>query len=414
MRFNTLSDWLIWLETLHSKPIDLGLNRLTTVAKRLNLMKFPPVITVAGTNGKGSCVTFLESIYHSAGYKVGAYTSPHLVKFNERIKINTIPATDMQLCEAFAKIDNARQTISLTYFEFTTLAALLLFQQSNLDILILEVGLGGRLDAVNYVDCDVAVITSIDLDHMDYLGNTREAIAIEKAGILRAGKPAICGDFDPPQSLINAANNLNSPLLCQGQEFSYVIHNESWEWQSKEFPLRDLPIPFLPIQNAATALMAIRQLPKLPISIEHIKQGLSEAQLPGRFQVLPNQAITTILDVAHNPHAARYLANKLHNTHFGGKTFAVCGMLLDKDRKNTLVSLINAIDHWYLADLPGSRGGKAQELANILTDFEQINHATFDSILTAYQAALARATCYDRIIIFGSFHAVEPILQMTC
>jgi dihydrofolate synthase/folylpolyglutamate synthase len=408
-----LADWLHYLEQLHPRTIELGLERVNAVAQTLSLKPFPyPVITVAGTNGKGSCVCFLETILRAAGYRVGAYTSPHLLRFNERIRINGEEIDDASLCEAFQKIESSRTHISLTFFEFTTLAALLIFRQASLDILILEVGLGGRLDAVNWIDADIAVITTIDLDHTDWLGHDRETIGREKAGILRPGKPAVFGDTTPVHSIQQIAHQLSSKLHCLNRDFYYEPTPNGWHWHSLHKIRRNLPPLHLEMQNAASALMVLSLLQtQLPISETAIQQGLQQAKLPGRWQrlLLP---ITCIADVAHNPHAARWLARRLQQAPCRGRTLAVVGMLADKDIKNTLAPLVDSIDAWYVGSLNVPRGASAQILAETLRLLTNKICYNYSSIELALQQAINTCEINDRILIFGSFHTVEAGVRL--
>jgi dihydrofolate synthase/folylpolyglutamate synthase len=374
-----LDEWLNYIETRYKRKVELGLERVSVVAKELNLTSFPcPVITVAGTNGKGSCVAYLETIWLKAGYKVGAYTSPHLLNFNERIRINGKDIDDQSLCEAFEIIDAFN--CSLTYFEFITLAALYIFKSTDLDVLLLEVGLGGRLDAVNVVHNDVAVITSVAIDHVAYLGDTREKIGLEKAGIMRRGKIAVCGDPSPPQSLIKHAENLGVDL--------YFSPN-----------------------NRLTVSMVIKLLEsRLPVSDDIIREGLARAFVPGRFQCF-NDPSTIILDVAHNPAAADFLAGQLAKKYCVGKTLAVVGMLKDKDIAGTLQPMLNLVDEWYVADLCVERGAKGKILWQYLQEFGQKACYTYKSVTEAYLKAVANCGKKDRIIIFGSFYTVGEVLK---
>ncbi|MGB6976580.1 MAG: bifunctional tetrahydrofolate synthase/dihydrofolate synthase [Gammaproteobacteria bacterium] len=410
---HNLAEWLSYLEQLHPRTIELGLQRISAVAQKLSLKSFPhPVITVAGTNGKGSCVCFLETILRNAGYRVGAYTSPHLLHFNERIRINSQEIDDASLCVALQKIESARGDIPLTFFEFTTLAALLIFQHAQLDALILEVGLGGRLDAVNIIDADVAVITTIDLDHMDWLGQDRETIGCEKAGILRSNKPAVFGDTTPVNSIQQIADQLSSKLYCLNRDFYYEPIANGWHWYSPQQTWRNLPQPHLEIQNAASALMALSLLQnQLPVSETAIHQGLRQAKLAGRWQRLP-LPITCIADVAHNPHAARWVAKRLKQEPCTGRTLAVVGMLADKDIKNTLATLADAVDTWYVGSLSVARGASAQTLTAILALLTDKICYNCSSIELALQQAINACETSDRILIFGSFHTVEAGLKL--
>lgn len=416
----TLSDWLSWQETLHPRLIDLGLERVSRVLQRMELAQPPhAVITVAGTNGKGSSVALLESIYRSAGYRVGAYTSPHLLRYNERIHVLGEEASDAQLCEAFARIDAARGEISLSYFEFGTLAAFDIFQRAQLDVAILEIGLGGRLDAVNILDADVALVTSIGIDHVEWLGPDRESIAREKAGIFRTGRPAICGDPDVPQSLRTHACETSAPLYCLDRDFGYSASTGDWSWWGRygdaAAHYEHLPLPNLrgafQLRNAAAVLMALQPLlPRLPVSEAAVHQGLLEAKLPGRFQVLPG-AVTRILDVAHNPHGAEVLARTLREYLCAGRTLAVFSMLADKDIAGVVGMMREVIDQWHVAALPAARAASAEQLVQILSEnaAQAVVHE-HGSVTEAYRAAMAQARPGDRIVVFGSFYTVAEVL----
>lgn len=412
MRFSSLSSWLNWLETLHPKTIELGLERVTKVAKALMILPVSiPAIVVAGTNGKGSCVAFCETILIAEGYQVGSYISPHLYHYNERIRINGIAVSDALICEAFEAINNARGDISLTYFEFGTLAALWIFKLKNPDVLILEVGMGGRLDAVNIVDADVAIISTIDLDHTEWLGDTREKIGYEKAGILRSNKPAVCGDTNPPHSIKKFAQQCNATLFCLNQDFFYQQNPDSntWTWWNQSQRFENLPITQLPLQNAATALQAINIF-QLPVSFKSIQYGLKNAWLPGRFQKISlTNNISLILDVTHNPQSAIFLAQKLREETHNKRTIAIVGMLKDKDIINTLKPLITIIDMWYVAPLANARSCKAEELVNILHNLGAKTIASYNHLAEAYVEVKREAEEGDRIVIFGSFYTVAGI-----
>lgn len=419
----SLPEWLSYIQTLHPKAIALGLERVEDVAKKLGVMTLPcPVVTIGGTNGKGSCVAFLEAIFQAQGYKVGAYTSPHLLKFNERIRMAGQEVMDAHLINAFVEVEQARGKVDLTYFEFTTLAALWLFQQAKLDVVLLEIGLGGRLDAVNIMDSELAIVTTIALDHVDWLGDTREAIGAEKAGIFRRKKPAICGDFSPPKSVLAAAEQLHTSLYCMNHDFYYQVQEEqtsvrdlnacTWNWQSACCDLKQLPMPKLPLQNAATALMGIELLqPILPVSLDSIHQGLMRAMILGRFQVL-TKPVRIILDVAHNPAGAQWLAKQLDDQLFKGRTLAVVGMLNDKDISATLTPLLPHVDRWYLAGLTEEPRGSSMEMMQYhlqslgVRDYDMAN-----SVSLAFKQALENCRPQDRIVVFGSFHVVGPVLQ---
>ncbi|HEX6138226.1 MAG TPA: bifunctional tetrahydrofolate synthase/dihydrofolate synthase [Casimicrobiaceae bacterium] len=419
----TLADWLAYVETLHPKAIALGLDRVSSVAARLAIRIDCPVITVGGTNGKGSTCAMLEAIYRHAGFRTGLYMSPHLTRFNERVRIAGGEATDAALVDSFEAVDAARASAPggagptpLTYFEFGTLAALRLFSRARLDVLILEVGLGGRLDAVNVVDADVAVITTVDIDHVDYLGTTRDDIGREKAGIFRAARQAICGDPDPPPSLTDRAAALGAPLWRVGRDYTYAAEGAQWRYQGPGGPRYGLPIPALrgahQLGNAATALAAIDALrERLPAPAGAVRDGLVGVELPGRFQVLPGRP-TIVLDVAHNPHAARVLADALFAMGFHPRTFAVFGMLGDKDIEGVVAALAPRIDAWYVAPLPGPRGAPAERLESALLGAGVGRDAirVFADVGRAFDAACGDAHEADRIAAFGSFLTVAAVL----
>ncbi|MGH8809606.1 MAG: bifunctional tetrahydrofolate synthase/dihydrofolate synthase, partial [Noviherbaspirillum sp.] len=362
----TLPDWLTLLETMHPKAIDMGLERVTQVKDRLGIHFDCPVIIVGGTNGKGSTCAMLESILLRAGYRVGLYTSPHLLDFNERARINGEPASDDALLAQFAAVEEKRGDVSLTYFEFTTLAILRLFAQTQLDAVILEVGLGGRLDAVNVLDADVAIVTSVDIDHTEYLGSTRELIGFEKAGIFRSGKTAICGDPVPPQSLIDHATAIGADLWLFGRDFNYSGDKQQWNYGGREQRRNSLGYPSLrganQLLNASAVLAALEALRhRLPVGAQEVRNGLVMVELPGRFQVLPGRP-TVILDVAHNPHAAATLAQNLDNMGFHPYTYAVFGAMRDKDIDGVIAQLKERVDHWCVTDLPLPRAASAAQL----------------------------------------------------
>ncbi len=417
MRFDTLADWLRWQETLHPSEIELGLERVADVLARLDL-KTPSftVVTVAGTNGKGSSVAMLEAILRAAGYRVGCYTSPHLVRYNERIRIDGEAVSDRALCEAFDRVDRARglglQKTSLTYFEFGTLAAIDLLQRADVQIAVLEVGLGGRLDAVNALDADVALITAIDLDQQDWLGNDRETIAREKAGILRTGRPAVCADPRPPASLLAYADQLGAQLLVAGQDFHWQDRGEEWEWTGAQ--VHHLPQPALAgrhqLDNAAGVLAVLQWLATdFPVTSEAIGHGLRSVQLPGRFQLVAGPPLH-IFDVAHNPQSARVLADNLARQPCVGNTRAVLAMLADKDMAALADNLRGQVDHWYLAPLDVPRGATVTQLQAALGD---VVSSGFDSVPAALAAARQASTPEDRIVVLGSFYTVAAALAQT-
>jgi dihydrofolate synthase/folylpolyglutamate synthase len=413
----SLADWLATIERLHARPIDLGLERVRVVADRLGI-RFPcPVIVVGGTNGKGSTCAMLEAILRAAGYRTGLYTSPHLLRFNERARLDGVEVGDEALMSEFAAVDAARGDTTLTYFEFTTLAILRLFAGAALDAVILEVGLGGRLDAVNIIDADVAVITSVDLDHMDFLGPTREHIGWEKAHIYRPGRPAICADPQPPARLIEVAEGMGADLWRFGRDFNYSGDRQQWAYGGRQVRRGALPYPALrganQLLNASGALAALEALgPRLPVSQAAVREGLLRVQIPGRFQILPGQP-AIVLDVAHNPHAAAVLAQNLDAMGYFPETQAVFGMLADKDIAGVVSKLAGRIDRWHLADLPGPRGSRAQELASRLlaagvAPAAIVEHASVESALEAAQGAVQPA---DRILVFGSFLTVADAMR---
>ena len=445
----TLADWLSYLELLHPKTIALGLERVAQVKQRLNLQPDFPVIVVGGTNGKGSVCAMLESMLHAAGYRVGCYTSPHLLHYNERVRIAKQAVSDAELCASFEMIEQARKglptltptlslrerergllppqgegrdegdktsEIPLTYFEFGTLAAMQCFIGHKVDVAILEVGLGGRLDAVNVFDNYCAVISSVDMDHMDYLGDTREAIAYEKAGIMRAGKVAIFGDLDMPAAIATEAQRLGAQLWRLGEQFSFTAGAQQWNFRGVGNTRSALPYPALrgafQLNNASAALAALDALKdRLPVSMEAVRRGLVEVALPGRFQVVPGRP-QLILDVAHNPHAARSLAQNLAAMPPCRKTYAVFAMLKDKDMAGVTLALKEHVSEWLVAGINAPRGASAAELAQVLVTagIEGVPK-TFPTITEAMQHACNEATENDRIIIFGSFHTVAEAMH---
>jgi dihydrofolate synthase/folylpolyglutamate synthase len=414
----TLADWLAYLEKLHPKSIALGLDRVRAVHSRLDAAVTCPVVIVGGTNGKGSTCAMLESILRCAGYATGLYTSPHLLRYNERIRIRGKTASDDAVVAGFNAVEDARGDVPLTYFEFGTLAALWLFARAGLDAVVLEVGLGGRLDAVNLVDASVAVLTSIDLDHTDYLGPTREDIGREKAGIFRAGRPAVCADRDPPRSVIAAADAIGARLLLIGRDYSYVDERTQWRWRGPRSERFGLPVPALrgayQLDNAATVLAVLDLLHgALAVSAQAIREGLLTVALPGRLQVLPGRP-TVVLDVAHNPHAARALADALAGMGFHSRTFAVCAMLADKDAAGVIAAVRDRVDRWFVAGLPGPRGDDGTRVRDALHRDGVRDEAitSFDDVAHAYAAARAAATEADRIVVFGSFLTVAVALAV--
>ena len=419
---DTLADWLAHAERLHPKTIDMGLERVKTMSDRMGLKFDCPVITVAGTNGKGSTCAMLEAILMEAGYRTGMYTSPHLVDFEERCRVrgNIVNATD--LVAACARVDLARcqndTEIQLTYFEFTTLAILQLLMQAKLDVVILEVGLGGRLDAVNIIDTDCAIITSIDLDHMELLGNTRELIGFEKAGIMRRGKPVVVSDPLPPQSVLDHAAATGADLWKFGTDFNFSGDKQQWGWAGRGRRYSGLAYPALrganQLMNASGVLAALTSLRDLlPITAQAVRVGLSMVELPGRFQIIPGQP-TLVLDVAHNPHSVAALAENLDAMGFYPCTHAVFGAMGDKDVAPMLARVGPVIDKWYFTDLPTARAATGEVLQAGWQASNSRKDATSNAYKTpesALQAAIAAADPADRIVVFGSFYTVGGILK---
>lgn len=401
-----LTVWLDYLSTIHTSAIDLGLDRVSKVAQHAQLTKpAPTVITVAGTNGKGSTCAMLEAILLDAGYRVGVYSSPHLIRYTERVRIDGQELDEQLHSQAFSAIEQLRGETSLSFFEFGTLAALWLFQQQAVDVVVLEVGLGGRLDATNVVDHDVSIITSLAVDHVDWLGDDINVIGYEKAGIFRAHRPAICGQPTPPATVAAYADEIQAEFYQVGIQFSYLDQGSSWDWQSGPFDLKELPKPGLPLANAATALMALG-VSGLDISDVNIVNGLSKVTLAGRMQLLSADPVI-ILDVAHNPHSAQYLARQLKEKYVGKTIHAVIGMLHDKDIKQTIHELIDVISDWYPADLHGPRAAKASEIAQYLDGVP----TQYSQPVDAFKAAMTNATAEDVIVVVGSFHTVGEVLE---
>ena len=415
---NDLAGWLAYIEQQHPQTIALGLERVERVRDAMRLAPAVPVITVAGTNGKGSTCAMLEAILAAAGYRVGLYASPHLLRYNERVRIAQREADDVALAAAFARVEAARTRIDgdtrLTYFEFGTLAAVDLFLRSAVDVLVLEVGMGGRLDAVNAFDADCAVVTSIGLDHMDYLGATREAIGYEKAGIFRAGKPAVIADPAAPASVPAHARAIGASLLRIGQEFGYQAEGDQWSFWGPAGRKSGLPHPALhgaiQLQNASAALAALEMLREcLPVSMNDLCRGLAEVELPGRFQLLPGHP-ALVLDVGHNPQAAEVLAQNLSQMEPCSGTSAVFGMLRDKDIAGVVRVLAKHIDQWFVCTLPPPRGAQASELARVLRQAGVDAVREFENPVKAYAAACSGAAENDRIVAFGSFHTVADVI----
>ncbi|WP_076537132.1 bifunctional tetrahydrofolate synthase/dihydrofolate synthase [Shewanella sp. UCD-KL21] len=417
----SLSQWLDYLLSIHPTEIDMGLTRVTAVAERLSLLSLPEskVITVAGTNGKGTTCAMLEAVFLQAGKTVGVYSSPHLVKFNERVRLNHIDVTDAQIIEAFSAIEQARAEISLSFFEFATLTGLYIFKRAKPEIILLEVGLGGRLDATNIIDADVSVITSIDIDHQEYLGDTRELVGREKAGVFRASRLAVIGEPDCPNSIIEYAQAINAHAYGVNKDFSYAIANNTstnntstdnsatWHYCSANRSIEAIPLPRLPLANAATAIAVIEQaFPQL--SDNDIKQGIANASLSGRFEQVLDQPQVWV-DVAHNPHAAKYLATQLQGFK-PARIIALCGMLKDKDAAAVLKELEDSIDEWNFVSLSVERGNDAKTLAKQLNT--SLSASQFESMDLAWRSIKSNINADDVVIVFGSFYTVAAFSEL--
>ncbi|MGL4713959.1 MAG: bifunctional tetrahydrofolate synthase/dihydrofolate synthase [Shewanella sp.] len=399
-----LEPWLDYLLSIHPSEIDMGLTRVSKVAQTLGLLDLgdTKIVTVAGTNGKGTTCAMLENILRLSGLTVGVYSSPHMLKYNERVRINGCDASDRAFVTAFELIEAARADISLTFFEYATLAGLILFKAAKLDVVILEVGLGGRLDATNIIDADISVLTSVDLDHESYLGNTRELVGREKAGIFRGSQPAIVGEPNLPHTVNDVANEVGAILYRVGNEFSYQVHGNLWDFQGQVLKLQDLALPTLPLPNAATVLAVIEQgWPDISPAI--IAQGISTARLTGRLEEVSKQPLV-LLDVAHNPHAARFLVQQLAPIVVGKRVFALCGMLKDKDIAGVLPVIDPLVDTWYLVSLQGERGASSAMLRKTLVP--EVNAFEFEGIAEAWSALKAQINPDDVVIVFGSFYTV--------
>ena len=418
----TLPEWLALLESRHAEAhINMGLDRVRQVKERMGLQFGCPVIMVAGTNGKGSTCAMLESILLHAGYKVGLYIKPHFLDFNERARVNGQLASDDALIASFNFVEAQRGVVDLTYFEFTSLAIMHLLAGAGLDVVILEVGLGGRLDAVNVVDADVAIVTSVDIDHTDYLGSTREEIGFEKAGIFRPGKAAICSDPVPPAALVRHAESIGADLWLIGRDFNYAGDKQQWNYGGRGQRRNALAYPSLrganQLLNASAALAALEVLKlELPVGAQEVRTGLVTVELPGRFQVLPGRP-TVVLDVAHNPHAAAALAQNLGNMGFHRYTYAVFGIMEDKDIGGVIAPMAEHIDHWCVADLPSPRSADSADLCARLEALplgqskpEERSVTAFADPAQAFANAMSRAGENDRIVVFGSFYTVAGVM----
>jgi len=409
----TLPEWIFYLEHLHKKSIDLGLDRVNQVRVTLNLQPGFPIITVGGTNGKGSVCAILSTLLTEAGYKVGTYTSPHVLRYNERILVNLLPITDQEIVDNFFAVEVARQATTLTVFEFLTLAAVRHFMNQEVDVAILEVGLGGRLDAVNLFDADVSIVTNIDLDHCDLLGNTREAIGYEKAGILRPMRPAIIGDTNPPASLMDHVKKIGAVPFIVGRDFWIKPHQTVWDLHINQTVYRNLKLTHLKatyqMGNAALALVAINKLhQQFPISVKNIRQAFQQVKWPWRLQCLMDGA-QIVLDVAHNPHGVAQLVKELELLPKVHRQLAVFSMLSDKDIKASIRMAGNHFDAWFIAGLPVERGMSSELIEGYFKEQGIKNVYCFDQIEGAWSAAKSSATVYDRIVVFGSFYTIAAI-----
>ncbi len=416
VHFESLKGWLDWQEGLHPLVIDLGLERVAQVYRLLNPTQAkPPTITVAGTNGKGSCVAYLEAIYKKQGYRVGAYTSPHILKYNERIKINGAPVSDDLICETFARIEAVRGDVTLSYFEFGTLTALDIFKRQGVDLQLLEVGLGGRLDAVNIVDPDVALISSIGIDHVDWLGQTREAIGREKAGIFRAATPAIIGDPEPPEALVQAALETQALFYCLGSDFTYEKQPKGWMWCYANQQISNLPEPALKgehqYRNASAAILALTLLADiLPVGEDAIRYGLENVQLAGRFQLIEGD-VPVLLDVGHNPQAVQTLVDYLTDNFPNRRIHAIFSMMKDKDIAEVLKIMKPVVYDWYFSPLVNPRAATEALMRDVF--FKSAITKVFfgfSDFATAYEAAKSQSYKGDLLLVFGSFFLVSDCL----
>lgn len=409
---NDLDSWLHSIADRHTPDIILGLERILTIAEKLQLTQFDcPVITVGGTNGKGSTVATLQQLYTSAGYRVGCYFSPHLNHFTERVQINNQPINESELCEAFQFLSDEISDAPLTFFEFITLAALSIFKRKKLDVLILEVGLGGRLDAVNCVENTIAILTQIDFDHCDRLGNDRDAIGFEKAGIFRENKIAICGDPSPPQSVINEAKNLQCDFYTLSTDFSFQIENTSWNWRLRDKMLQDISVPHLPQHSVACALVAAQLLQySLPVSDQCMRDAASKTILPGRFEVIQDRC-TMIFDVAHNQSSAALLAQNLSKKVHHGKTIALFGALSDKDFKSMIEPFTEIVNEWHIFPLETPRATAPECIMEHLKGVNKGACHHHSNVTTMWEQLKERLTPQDRVVVYGSFYTVAAVQQ---
>lgn len=414
---DSLQSWLTYVEGQHSQPIALGLERVDLVRHALAQTKVCQVITVGGTNGKGSVCALLESMLLCAGYRVGLYTSPHFLRYNERVRVNGCPVSDDVLCSSFAVVESSRGGVPLTYFEFGTLVAWQVFAQYSLDVIILEVGLGGRLDAVNIYEPDCAVVTTVDLDHMNYLGSHREQIGFEKAGIFRCGKPAICSDPAPPASLLAHAEAIGTDLRLIGRDYGFDRQEQCWQFWSWQGKREGLPFPALQgdiqLNNASSALAVLDMLgDTLPVAMENIRRGMMAVDLPGRFQVVSGRP-TVVLDVAHNPQAAGMLSRNLGDMASYPETWAIFGTMADKDISGVIQAIKSQVTQWLVCGLPGARAANPAQLADLLRQegiVEPISE--YPAVAEAFAYARGAAGEDDRILAFGSFLTVAEVMRV--
>ena len=411
----TVEDWLQWLETLHPKKIDMSLDRVTTVIKKLSLTTPPyKIITIGGTNGKGSCVALLEGIYREAGFQVGAYSSPHLWRFNERIRFNAIDISDEKLIDLFLAINNARGNITLSYFEYATLAALLYFSWSEADIALLEVGLGGRLDAVNAVDADASLLVSIAIDHQEWLGETREEIGYEKAGIMRLKRPTIVAERDCPKSILNFAEQVKAKVKRIGYEFDGTVDKTGWTYHDLSCKKVGLPVPNFggdeQLNNAAGCVAIVESLQnELPVSNDALVSGLKHTRLEARAEILEIDGVTWIFDVAHNPAAASALSNVLGRYPVDGRTLAIVAIMDDKDLIGILEPMLPEVDEWLVTQTGDERSASAESLKEALG--EGVIVIAHPDIATACEHAKYNVSQGDRVLVFGSFYLVGPAMS---
>ena len=420
-RFSKVENWLTWLENLHPTKIDLTLDRAKKVISKLNLdkKKFPSIV-VAGTNGKGSSVAFLESIYYESGYKVGSFTSPHLISFNERIKFNQQQITDLDLVNIFQLIDRRRNGISLSYFEYSFIAALCYFYIKNIDIGLFEVGLGGRLDVVNSIDHDVSLITSISLDHQSWLGDNRDSIGLEKAGVMRKGQPSVISDRDPPKSILEFSHNIGSKIYKIGSDFDFRIKDNEWDYLSPICDIYSLNFPSfggnIQLNNASGAIKSTQILRRsLPVSSINIKKGISKTQIKGRIDRHNIGGIEWLFDVAHNPGSTRVLAEELESIIKKGKFFAIFSMMKDKDIEQSITHLAPFIDEWHITPLDGDRGASSQDIVKKVSKKGVFLDTLFfchDTIDLAYSSVRTSARKGDLVVVFGSFRIVSPVMHL--